>query len=576
MDNNLISRINSLLQEKGMSQKQFISQMFPYTNNSTQKYESQKSNFSKMLSGQRDFPPKYILPIERVLDVSWRYLVDGGERDKDFPLKGLRYAAFKGGYQDFELLGKELSHGESVIEATDEYGNSVLDYIFEYKAIEGLRYLYDNKLVSLDDLSAGRVFSLRGQKESCKDAFLLVCEKDDQSLFSKLFDSYRLLGMNESKETVFTDPDAESALLETHEIFDSLLTEKTYSLKELNPQVTSSTISQKEFTVCNPYLSSLLTYALRDANRYQQRIRKILEFGKAFNEKRIGRIEQMTPGEQSDIRLDEKGNLSCARLRIGNLFTYQLSQQPDISLEQTKALQVINDQINSVKFLEKPLLGGFSGNQSRIVDGQVAKRTTGNENEYHFLQLMADKGIKEIPQLLKKEKGLDYFTYFPGTSASYVIAMPIEKTIQVVKLLKTINSISKKTLKNGKVYCHGDLSPMNAVFQGDTLVGIIDWDSTYIGEEYEDFIYLAWTWLNIGDFLRDNTAILNGLLKMVEAYGADSGLKKNFVQKMISVMEAKLSHTPKGSQNYVRIFQWVGWSEVWVNLMKDEITKRIG
>jgi aminoglycoside phosphotransferase (APT) family kinase protein len=189
---------------------------------------------------------------------------------------------------------------------------------------------------------------------------------------------------------------------------------------------------------------------------------------------------------------------------------------------------------------------------------------------------MAEKNFSLTPRLIKQENGLDYFTYFPGESAYAVYAMPLPKTIQVARALRTINDLSKQTLPNGQVYVHGDLSPMNAVFKGDQLVGIIDWDSTHIGQDYEDFIYLAWTWLNIGDPARNNAQILEDLITLLKAYDADDAFKKDFAKKMTNVMDERLKATPKDSRTYERIYQWVGWSKIWVDLYRDRITKRIG
>ncbi len=67
--------------------------------------------------------------------------------------------------------------------------------------------------------------------------------------------------------------------------------------------------------------------------------------------------------------------------------------------------------------------------------------------------------------------------------------MSKESIIAITNELKVINTISKKYLTD-KVYVHGDLGTQNVVFNNSEIVGIIDWDSTFIGEEYDDFIYV--------------------------------------------------------------------------------------
>jgi thiamine kinase-like enzyme len=581
MNQEQIDRINQLLRQENINQKDFIVSVLSNSNvnNISEGYEKQKANFSKMMSGERDFPDKYILGIERTLHTSWNYIVDGTNFDKSFVSRGIRYTAYKGTYQDFDLLGKELSQGDHIICNYDEYNNSILDYILEYKAIEGLRYLFDNKLVELHfdcNQLTGKIFSSRGPQASCKEALLLICEKEDVSLFTTMFDSYKLFQDFIDGETIFDNPEVQEAILKKPKILSSLLEEKAFSLKELNPEVVESRVSQQEFHLCSPILCKLLVFALHDSVKYQKQLTSIIEFGKRFNDARISQIEKMSEDEQNDIALSDDGLLSCGRLKIGNLFTYRLTEQLDLSDEIIQSLGEINDQINRVKFREKPLLGGLSRGNSRIINGQLVKRSTKNKDEYTFLKLMADNNIQETPRLLKQENGLDYLTYFPGESAYHVYAMPMTRILQVIKLLRKINDISKKALGNGKVYVHGDLSAMNAVFQKDSLVGLIDFDSVHIGEEYEDFIYVAWTWLNIGDYTRNNAKILEDMITMLKAYGADESFKKDFASKITSVMDARLASTPKDSASYARIFQWVGWSKIWVELMKDEITRKIG
>ena len=94
------------------------------------------------------------------------------------------------------------------------------------------------------------------------------------------------------------------------------------------------------------------------------------------------------------------------------------------------------------------------------------------------------RGVVGIPHLYKTENGLDEFEYFHGNVQSYVSEIDDDKIEQVLKKVKELNAISKQHLNNNKVYVHGDLSPMNVVFSfDDKLQGIIDWDSTKIGNE---------------------------------------------------------------------------------------------
>lgn len=47
----------------------------------------------------------------------------------------------------------------------------------------------------------------------------------------------------------------------------------------------------------------------------------------------------------------------------------------------------------------------------------------------------------------------------------------------------------------GTVYCHNDLAPYNVVLDGESLVGIIDWDQAGPGQPVSDLAFVAWQWV---------------------------------------------------------------------------------
>ena len=155
--------------------------------------------------------------------------------------------------------------------------------------------------------------------------------------------------------------------------------------------------------------------------------------------------------------------------------------------------------------------------------------------------------------------------------------MPIEKIYQVLDTIKEINEISKKHLK-GKVYVHNDLSPLNAVFNNKgKITGIIDWEHCKIGEEHEDLIYIIWTWSNIGALDRKHDQLLDYFEKIIKYYNPSDEVRKDFVDKMKKVMDSKQEEAKKiygrDSKEYIRIYEWVEWSKIWVRFNRDIITK---
>lgn len=106
--------------------------------------ERKKGNFSKMLSGKRKFTYDYIIAMEKIFKVPMAFIVeDISYEQKQFTKKGLQYVAITNTYGQFVSLGNDKNKsGSLVIYNLDEYGKTLIDYIIEYDAVEGVRYLY--------------------------------------------------------------------------------------------------------------------------------------------------------------------------------------------------------------------------------------------------------------------------------------------------------------------------------------------------------------------------------------------------------------------------------------------------
>ncbi|MGZ8566557.1 MAG: aminoglycoside phosphotransferase family protein [Actinomycetota bacterium] len=51
--------------------------------------------------------------------------------------------------------------------------------------------------------------------------------------------------------------------------------------------------------------------------------------------------------------------------------------------------------------------------------------------------------------------------------------------------------IGRRSLKRGEIVCHGDFAPWNTLWDGDLLVGIVDWDMAEPGTPLHDVAFLA-------------------------------------------------------------------------------------
>ena len=107
----------------------------------------EKSNFSKMLKGERPLKYEFIIPLEKIFGISLaRLLYEDAYKlpveKENVPFnKGFRYYAY---LDDPELYKNEFDllltkDGKSILTQTDEFGKTFLDYIVEYRSINGVK-----------------------------------------------------------------------------------------------------------------------------------------------------------------------------------------------------------------------------------------------------------------------------------------------------------------------------------------------------------------------------------------------------------------------------------------------------
>lgn len=119
-----------------------------------EKAEREKGNFAKMLSGERELNSKYYVPIERIFDIRIADLLsDNANIKPTYRNRGLRYTAATNSYEEFVSLATETSeNNHSVIFYSDEYSKSIFDYIIEYRANNGIKYLVNEFLLRYECL----------------------------------------------------------------------------------------------------------------------------------------------------------------------------------------------------------------------------------------------------------------------------------------------------------------------------------------------------------------------------------------------------------------------------------------
>ena len=291
----LKNNIEHYMKVKGIARHSQLLRMIAYESGikGEDAYEfakKEKSNFSKMLRGERGLKHDFIIPLEKILGVSLARLLDEDAyklpaEKENIPFdKGFRYYA----YLDDPRLYKEefdirlTTNGGSVVAQTDEFGKSFLDYVLEYHSIHAVRYLYDIYGIQLKDNNCIELKKSRGMIpvafDKCIEFARLVASMNDVELFNNIFDSFYLFFLTgRYSHSIYEQSEYAEIILEHDGLFQSIFQEKPYLARKSKREdfVTLYSI--------NPIINQCLRHALSHLDRYKHRAIAILKFGIEYN-----------------------------------------------------------------------------------------------------------------------------------------------------------------------------------------------------------------------------------------------------------------------------------------------------
>lgn len=268
---------------------------------------NEKSNFSKMLKGERPLKYEFIIPLEKIFGVSLARLMDKDAyklpvEKENVPFnKGFRYYAYLDDPQlyknEFNLL--LANDGQPIITQTDEFGKTFLDYVVEYRSVNGVRYLYEEYGIKVKMFH--NQFEFRKDKgitwvnfKNSIEFARLVASMNDVELFNSIYDSYYMFfacGYYDVGNCIFANNDFLELILDNDEIFNSIFEEKTYVIESSNSVKRKKQVKSITYNSINPIINSCLNYALKNLDKYKQQAIEILKFGINYNRKKAANID---------------------------------------------------------------------------------------------------------------------------------------------------------------------------------------------------------------------------------------------------------------------------------------------
>lgn len=320
----LREKIDSLMQNAKIdTYKDLLIRMYKQLgdNSAYEKAEREKGNFTKMLNGERELNSKYYIPIERIFDIRIADLLSNDANIKpSYRNRGLRYTAAANTYEEFANLAAETSEGaHSVIFNTDEYNKSIFDYIIEFRATNGIRYLVDELSLRYECL---RTSFCSPSNTSCfcygenidKIADVLF-EADDGATFTKLFHAYDTLNnYYDDQRQIYGKESFIKRILLSADIFSKYLTMSTYALSEINHGLQNN---DHNGIFINPILNKLLELAFDDPGKYVDKIIAILNYGIENNPKVIATASECDESGNNTFEIKDNGGVELRYILCG-------------------------------------------------------------------------------------------------------------------------------------------------------------------------------------------------------------------------------------------------------------------
>ncbi len=386
-----------------------------------EKAEREKGNFAKMLNGERELNSKYYVPLERIFDIRIADLLsDEANINPSYRNRGLRYTAATNSYKEFAILAAEISDtGRSVIFYTDEYSKSIFDYIIEFRAVNGIKYLVNEFSLRYECLRRS-FFSPNHTDCFCNGENMdkiadLLFEEDDGGTFTKLFYAYDMLeSYYHDQSQIYGKEAFIKKILDSTHIFTKYLAKKEIPLSEINHGLQNN---NHVGVFVNPILNKLLESAFDDPRKYACKIMSILDYGIKNNPEIIATAMECDESRNNIFELKHNGIINLCYSSCGCIIVIKDDYiNTGITSEMKDKIAQIKEINNRILVRETRDLWGKKRLQQNK-SGNVIKPQTNNSVEYEMFANLKNVDLP-IPKLLSVQDGVDEFAAYKGQNDS--------------------------------------------------------------------------------------------------------------------------------------------------------------
>lgn len=527
--------------------------------------KKQKSNFSQMLEGNRTLNKEYYIPLEKIFDIRIAELLDDSKELKyQYVNKGIRWAAASDDVEEFRRLCNEdnPTFYQKVIKSKDEFGKDIIDYIIEFKAINGFKYLINNQKLKYSTAFGGynlnfsnitNYFSVTIKK--LLELSKMLLENGDIQTFNTFFNTYQLLcDFGSFPNNVYLDKDFLNGIIENEEIFNSMFSCKELTLNEANH---TKKMENETFLYINPILNNLLNVCFEQNNRIE--INKILEYGLKMNKIVFDTIKEKVNSKIHDIKIEKTGEVLVNNFCYGSVIVITDVIDPKIFYNKTTKDLIEDIRTMNKSFKFSNTLDYFSEIEDEIItdsEGRIIKKHSGNECEYKIYKEFKNDKTLPLPRYVDSYKDVDRFYKYEGTVVKNNLTD--EQIIKIVEFLVKFKNLSKQKF-NGEVYAQGKLDLCDFYFDDNgNLSQVVNFENAYVGDEYDDIILFLIKHSGIFNIIFneiDRKRILEKIDLIINSYTNDEKEKILIVDKILPYINKKIENIDKTNKSNIYIYR---------------------
>lgn len=550
-DNDLLVEIYKYKKKHGKNLKQDLSDFI----------DKNKGSYSKMFNGKREFKEDDYLAIEYVLNTSMAYIIEGkGEMPNSFKLKGIRYAAYTdtiGNYKDLE---------ENILNSSDEYNMTLLDYMMENKSKTGFKYFAELDLLPITRDQGNTYKPNQLTCYSTEKSLILktMCELLPVDLLAPYFNCFvHSLDIYTAEQNRYQNPNLTDEVIaeaiKRDDLRKELTKTKIIDLNDFNKHViriNGKPLGKGLFV--NYIMTIMLRYAL--THEVDDSIREeLLENSIKINKESLNHAAAFV---EDELKIDKYGFITD---KHENVCYGSIVITPDSTADLSSNSKELLNQLNeTIRCYQK-----YISSQSKITafDNEIIAEKKDNPDYYSFFKLMNDNKIKTIPVFKKEQENKDYFEV-ANSNKSRLINGTDEAVFAIIGAIKEIDELSSQSLI-GKTYFLVD--PSIYVFGG--LINYIIPKDIIVSNKYSNLVWVinvnAMWYLNQYDF----RGRIKRFIHLLKLYGIKKEELNDFIDQFIEITNNQLNSLDKTNERGKEIALKMNDNKSFVDLYREDIIK---